>query len=64
MSAVETVTKYVSDARLVYNALNGVVAIYKPASLHFNRMRETLIGNLCRGYDISFVYNNFFFDRL
>ncbi|XP_050578608.1 pseudouridylate synthase TRUB2, mitochondrial [Bombus affinis] len=54
MSAVETVTKYVSDARLVYNTLNGVVAIYKPASLHFNRMRETLISNLCR--DLNDMY--------
>lgn len=60
MSAVQTVTKYVKDARLVYGALNGVVVIYKPASLHFNSMRETVIKNLCRGYDISFVYNNFF----
>lgn len=64
MSAVQTVTKYVRDARLVYNALNGVVVIYKPASLHFNRMRETIISNLCRGYDISFVYNIFLFDRI
>ncbi|XP_043578233.1 mitochondrial mRNA pseudouridine synthase Trub2 isoform X2 [Bombus pyrosoma] len=54
MSAVQTVTKYVKDARLVYSALNGVVVIYKPASLNFNRMRDTVISNLCR--DLNDMY--------
>lgn len=50
------VYKYVNDARLVYNALNGIFVIYKSPHVHFNEMRQTLINNLCEGCNISFIY--------
>lgn len=47
--------KHVNDARLVYKALNGVFLVYKPAHLHFNGMRTTIIKNLCKGYNASLL---------
>ncbi|CAK9812697.1 Pseudouridylate synthase TRUB2, mitochondrial [Anthophora quadrimaculata] len=47
MSALKAF-KIVSEAMPVYKSLNGVFLVYKPPHLHFNRMRETIIKNLCR----------------
>ncbi|KOC66052.1 putative tRNA pseudouridine synthase 2 [Habropoda laboriosa] len=46
--SVQRVFKYVAEARPVFKALNSVFLIYKPAHLRFNRMRDTIIQNLCR----------------
>ncbi|CAK9812699.1 Pseudouridylate synthase TRUB2, mitochondrial [Anthophora quadrimaculata] len=57
MSALKAF-KIVSEAMPVYKSLNGVFLVYKPPHLHFNRMRETIIKNLCRGYNTLFVYRD------
>lgn len=36
------------DARSLFKALNGIFIVYKPADMFYNRMRETIISNLCR----------------
>lgn len=46
------VYKYVNDARLIYDALNGIFVIYKSPHIHFNAMRQTFIDNLCKGCNI------------
>ncbi|CAL7947807.1 unnamed protein product [Xylocopa violacea] len=43
----QKVSKFVNDARLAYKALNGVFLVYKPPQIKFNKMRETIIQNLC-----------------
>lgn len=53
-----SVYKYVNDARLVYKALNGIFVIYKSPHIYFNTTRQTLIDNLCKGCNISFIYMN------
>lgn len=50
--------KYVTDARQVYKALNGVFVIYKPVAIWYNQISQTIINNLCKGYNLSVIYNN------
>nr|XP_029729526.1 mitochondrial mRNA pseudouridine synthase Trub2-like [Aedes albopictus] len=38
----------IKDAPTVWNYLNGVVNVYKPAGLTVQQVRHTIIGNLCR----------------
>ncbi|XP_003699887.1 pseudouridylate synthase TRUB2, mitochondrial [Megachile rotundata] len=45
---LETVHKYVHDARSLFKALDGVFNVYKPPDMYYNQMRETIISNLCR----------------
>lgn len=39
---------FLSDARSLFKALDGVFHVYKPPDMHYNSMRETIIQNLCR----------------
>lgn len=41
--------KAVYDAATVWNCLNGVINVYKPAGLKVSQVRSTVIGNICRG---------------
>lgn len=41
----------ISNASVVWNYLNGVVNVYKPAGLTVGQVRRSIIGNLCRGKD-------------
>lgn len=38
----------IKDAPTVWNYLNGVINLYKPAGLTVQQVRHTIIGNLCR----------------
>lgn len=49
------VYKYVNDARLIYDALNGIFVIYKSPHIHFNAMRQTFIDNLCKDLNDMYV---------
>ncbi|XP_043254114.1 mitochondrial mRNA pseudouridine synthase Trub2 [Colletes gigas] len=44
----KTVIADVNDARVLYKALCGVFTIYKPTYMCFEKMKYTLISNLCR----------------
>lgn len=46
-SQVPKMKRFVSDARLAWKALNGVLAIYKPPSVTFLNTRDTIIHRLC-----------------
>ncbi|OAD61836.1 putative tRNA pseudouridine synthase 2 [Eufriesea mexicana] len=39
--------KYVTNARQVYKALNGIFIVYKPVEIWFHHVRQTIINNLC-----------------
>lgn len=46
-------TKLVKDAPTIWNALKGVLCIYKPAECKTERVREKLIYKLCKGKKIN-----------
>ncbi|KAJ8680739.1 hypothetical protein QAD02_016526 [Eretmocerus hayati] len=40
--------KLTKDAQLVWNILNGVFIVYKPAGTHYLQVKGTIINNICR----------------
>lgn len=59
-STMNKVQRHVKDARIMYNALNGVFVVYKPTGLSFSKVRGTIISNLCRGFDVFSIYYRLF----
>lgn len=48
-------TKRTANPGLIWNYLNGVVNIYKPAGISVAQVRKTVITNLCRGKKTQFL---------
>lgn len=46
---IPKVTRYTSDARLAWKALNGVFAVYKPPLVTYYNTRDSIIIRLCEG---------------
>lgn len=47
---IPRVERYTSDARLAWEALNGIFAVYKPPEVTYFNTRDTIINRLCEGY--------------
>lgn len=41
--------RVVSDARIAWQVLNGVFAVYKPPAVSYLNARDTIIYHLCEG---------------
>lgn len=46
-SAMPVLTKQVTDARIIWNILNGVFVLYKPPLTHNLKVRHTILGKIC-----------------
>ncbi|XP_037034783.1 mitochondrial mRNA pseudouridine synthase Trub2-like [Bradysia coprophila] len=40
---------HIKDANTVWNTLNGIINVYKPAGVSVNNIKRSLLGNLCKG---------------
>lgn len=49
MNKKSLIPQKITNASVVWNYLNGVVNVYKPAGLTVGQVRRSIIGNLCRG---------------
>lgn len=43
----------VTDARTIWNALKGIICVYKPADVKVSQVRKTIIGKICSGNKYS-----------
>ncbi len=39
----------VKDAPVVWDSLNGIINVFKPAGISVNNIRVSILGNLCKG---------------
>lgn len=39
----------INDSRIIWNLLNGVICVYKPAGVTSNQIRKNLITNISKG---------------
>lgn len=46
---IPKVERFVSDARIAWEVLNGVFAVYKPSQVAFLNTRDSIIHRLCEG---------------
>ena len=46
-------TVLIKDAPTVWNNLNGIINVFKPAGIKVSQVRAAVIANLCRGMEIN-----------
>lgn len=39
----------IKDSPVVWNSLNGIVNVFKPAGISVNNIKASMLGNLCKG---------------
>lgn len=44
----------VTDARIIWNNLKGVICVYKPSRMKTSQVRRTIINKVCTGKYASF----------